>query len=348
MRSSLLQFSVISPGLFTTIQDRGRFGYQKFGIPVTGVLDCFAARIANFLVGNDSSCALVEITVGGPRLTVLNDAFVAITGAELEITLNGDSIPTWEAFRVRPGDILDVGGVRSGCRGYLAVTGGIAVPLVMGSRSCYLGGKFGGFDGRALQAGDTIQRGPGVFLEQPRKLPRDLIPRLPSEIVLRAIPGPQDDYFGADLEKFFKAEFVVSPDANRIGYRLDGPIIRQKEGMPASIISESSFPGGVQIPPNGLPIILLGEQTVGGYTKIATVISSDLDRIGQASPGDTIRFQRVDLKRAHAIRKEKTEAIEKIERLVDLAGQLRQWQHNNQGDVEDEALGLFKDLYPEC
>jgi len=206
----------------------------------------------------------------------------------------------------------------------------------------------GGFDGRALQAGDKIQRGPGVFLEQPRKFPGDLIPRLPSEIVLRAIPGPQDDYFDADLEKFFNATFVVSPDANRMGYRLDGPKIRQKEGMPASIISESSFPGGVQIPPNGLPIILLGEQTVGGYAKIATVISSDLDRVGQASPGDTIRFHRVDLKTAHAIRKEKSEALEKIERLIDLAAQLRQWQQNNQGSEEDEALDLFKELYPEC
>ena len=348
MRSSLLQFSVISPGLFTTVQDSGRFGYQKFGVPVTGVLDCFAARIANFLVGNDSSCALLEVTVGGPSLFVVNDAFVAVTGADLEITLQVNSIPTWEAFRVRPGDILEIGAVRSGCRGYLAVTGGIAVPSVMGSRSCYLGGKLGGFDGRALQAGDKIQRGPGVFLEQPRKFPGDLIPRLPSEIVLRAIPGPQDDYFDADLEKFFNATFVVSPDANRMGYRLDGPKIRQKEGMPASIISESSFPGGVQIPPNGLPIILLGEQTVGGYAKIATVISSDLDRVGQASPGDTIRFHRVDLKTAHAIRKEKSEALEKIERLIDLAAQLRQWQQNNQGSEEDEALDLFKELYPEC
>lgn len=352
MRSSLLQFSVISPGLFTTVQDSGRYGYQKFGIPVTGVLDRFAARIANFLVGNDSSCALLEITVGGPRLTVLNDAFVAITGAALEIRLNGNSIPGWAAFRVRPGDLLDIGGVKSGCRGYLAVTGGIAVPLVMGSRSCYLGGKLGGFDGRALQAGDKIQRGNGVFLEQPRKLPRDLVPRPPSEIVLRAIPGPQDDHFGADLEKFFKAKFVVSPDANRIGYRLDGPIIRQKEDMPASIISESSFAGGVQIPPNGLPIILLAEQTVGGYAKIATVISSDMDRLGQASPGDSIRFQSVDLKKAHAIIKEKIEAIEKIERIIDLTAQLQQWQHNNQKDAEDETedetLGRFKDLYPEC
>lgn len=348
MRSSLLQFSVLSPGLFTTVQDNGRFGYQKFGIPVTGVLDGFAARIANFLVGNDSNSALLEMTVGGPRLFVVNDAFVAVTGADLEITLNGETIPTWEAFRVRPGDILEIGGVRSGCRGYLAVTGGIAVPSVMGSRSCYLGGKLGGFEGRVLQAGDKIQRGPGVFVEQPRKLPRDLIPGPVSEIVLRAIPGPQDDYFDADLEKFFKAKYVVSQDANRMGYRLDGPKIRRKEGMPASIISESSFPGGVQIPPNGLPIILLGEQTVGGYAKIATVISSDLDRIGQASPGDTIRFQKVDLKTAHAIKKEKNKALEKIERLIELAAQLRQWQQDNQESGGDNALLLFQELYPGC
>lgn len=346
--NSYLQFKVLSPGLFTTVQDMGRYGYQKFGVPITGALDAFAAQMANFLVGNEDNSAVLEFTMAGPRLLVMTDAFVAITGAEMEITQNSTPISAWTAFRVQPGDILEIGQAQSGCRGYLAVTGGIEVPPLMKSRSCYVGGKIGGLEGRPLDVGDKLPRGIGRFLEQPKKLPQELVPQFHNEIVLRAIPGPQDDYFAEDLEKFFNSEFTVSPEANRMGYRLDGPVIRQKEGMPTSIISESSLPGGIQIPPNGLPIILLVEQTVGGYTKIATVISSDLHLVAQASPGDRIRFEKVDLQTAYSIKKEQLHNLEKIKKVIDLIGQVKQSRRKNPVYTQDNTIALFKELYPGC
>lgn len=346
--TSYLQFYIISPGLFTTVQDMGRYGFQKFGVPITGALDSFAAQMANFLVGNNSNAALLEFTVVGPRLLVMHDALVAITGAEMEIKLNSTLVSSWEAFRVKPGDLLEVGQAKSGCRGYLAVTGGIEVPLVMNSRSSYVGGKIGGVEGRPLQIGDKIPRGVGLFLDQSRKLPQELVPQFQSEIVLRAIPGPQDDYFDEDLEKFFNSEFTVSPEANRMGYRLDGPEIKQKEGMPGSIISESSLPGGIQIPPNGLPIILLVEQTVGGYTKIATVISGDLDLVAQASPGDRIRFERVSLETGYSIKKEQAKELENIKQVVDTIAQVKLSHQNKPVYREDKWFQIFKELYPEC
>jgi biotin-dependent carboxylase-like uncharacterized protein len=348
MRSRFLQFNVISPGLYTTVQDNGRRGFQNFGIPITGVLDSFSAQIANFLVGNDRGCAVLELTVLGPHLLAMNDAYVAITGADLEITLNNNKVSTWSAFRVRPGDRLEIGQVKSGCRGYLAITGGIQTERVMGSQSCYVGGRFGGIDGRPLKAGDKIARGPGEFFEQPRNLPEELIPAYSKEIVLRAIPGPQDDYFDRGLGTFFSSEFVVTPDANRIGYRLAGPVIKQKERMPTSIISESSLPGGVQIPPNGQPIILLGEQTVGGYSKIATVISADLDRIGQAMPDSRIRFEKVDLEMAYSIKKDKAEEMERTKKIIDLVAIVKHGRNKNPIYEYDQTLELFKELYPEC
>ncbi len=265
-------FKVVSPGLFTTIQDKGRFGYQRYGVPINGAMDNFAACVANLLVGGEDSAAVLECTVAGPALIALDQADVAVTGARMAIHLNGQLVPGWTSFSVMTGDLLEIGQVASGCRGYVAVTGGFEVPLVMGSRATAMAGGYGGLHGRALQKGDKLARGVGRLLSVPRRLPELLVPRYVDNVTLRAIPGPQDDYFDEGLEKFFNTEFVVSHEANRAGYRLTGPEIRQKVGKPVSIISEPSLPGGVQIPPNGHPIILLAEQTVVGYTKIATVI----------------------------------------------------------------------------
>ena len=203
---------------------------------------------------------------------------------------------------------------QSGCRGYLAVSQGIDVPLVMGSRSCYVGAALGGFKGRPLQAGDILRRGPGEPPRLVHRVPSELVPVYPSEIILRAIPGPQDDYFDRGLDVFFSSSFSVSPQADRMGCRLQGPVIAQVEGMPRSIISEPSLPGGVQIPQDGQPIILLSEQTVGGYTKIATVISSDISRVAQALPGNTIRFERIDIDAAHELYRRREALLERIRR----------------------------------
>lgn len=350
-QTSYIQFSVITPGLFTTMQDRGRYGYQKFGVPISGALDSFAAAIANTLVGNNNDAALLEISLLGPKLYALQDAVVAICGADIPVKHNGDDVVTWTAIRIRPKDILEIGEVvkNRGCRAYLAVSGGFAVSPIMGSRSCYVGGKFGGGFGRPLMAHDKLKRYAQIFPKILTELAQQYRPEFNVEpTVLRAIPGPQDDRFDKGVETFFDSEFIVSPDANRMGYRLLGPHIEQKRGLAKSITSEPSLPGGVQIPPNGNPIVLLKEQTVGGYAKIATVISTDLDRIAQACPGDRIRFQKTSLEEALRVRKSETEKRLKIqaELLAELENDTLSSVKSDDG--ADRFRRLFKELYPEC
>lgn len=302
-------FRVKTPGGFTTVQDLGRFGYQRMGVPVCGALDPRSARIANLLVNNPENAAVLEITVMGPTLEVLAEADVALCGAEMGMKVNGEAREGWTAFRVRPGDVLDVLQVRRGCRAYLAVTGGFDAPLTMGSRSTYVGGKLGGFSGRPLAAGDVLPAGPGALLAAPRAVDPEFIPEFPTEITLRVIPGPQDDFFDEGMATLLSSDYMVTPKADRMGYRLMGPKIPIKPGMPKSIVSEPSMPGGIQIPADEQPIILLVEQTVGGYAKIATVIATDLPKIAQATPGDTIRFTAVDLETAHAAYREQEAGI---------------------------------------
>lgn len=305
-------FEVFQPGPYTTVQDLGRFGWQQFGVPPSGMLDRFAGRVANILVGNPDAAALLELTLSGPSLKVLSPAVIALTGAEMPMTVNGRRIEGWQAAALQPGDRVDIGMAASGCRAYLAVAGGIDVPPVMGSRSCYVGAAVGGFEGRPLRSGDVLHREGGDAAFAPRRLPPEEIPVYSPEITLRAVAGPQDEYFDRGLELFFSSSFCVSPQADRMGCRLTGPVIEQIDGMPRSIISEPSLPGGVQIPQDGQPIILLTEQTVGGYTKIATVISSDIPRVAQARPGDTIRFSRIDLYQAHEAYRRQAALMDRI------------------------------------
>ncbi len=309
-------FSVLTPGAYTTVQDNGRYGYQHMGIPVSGALDSFAFNAANMLVENPVNCAVLEITVIGPRLEVLSEADIAITGAEMGMTLNGQQVQGWKSIRVKPGDTLGINQVKSGCRAYLAVTGGIDVSEVMGSRSTYVGGNIGGYLGRSLRKEDIIKRGKGLLLNQKRHLSSAVIPQYSSKIVIRTVLGPQDDFFDEGLKTLFKSEFMVSAKADRMGYRLQGTVIKHKEEMPKSIISEPSVPGGIQVPADGQPIILLIEQTVGGYTKIATVISTDLCKIAQATPGDMICFEQVTLETAHSLYRERQRLMHEIKELI--------------------------------
>ena len=174
----------------------------------------------------------------------------------------------------------------------------------MGSRSTYTGGKIGGLDGRPLARGDRLHGGSPVSLNRIVSLPEDLRPKFSTEVTLRVLPGPQDDYFDTGLKVFFNSVFTVTSKADRMGYRLDGPIIVPKDGVPLSIISEPSLSGAVQIPTDGQPIILLVEQTASGYAKIATIITADLDVVAQARPGDKVRFARVDLTEAHQLHRD--------------------------------------------
>jgi biotin-dependent carboxylase-like uncharacterized protein len=307
-------FRVVSPGSLTTVQDLGRYRFIDRGVPPSGSLDLTAFRIANLLVGNPGGAAALEITLAGPALDVLGDeADVALAGADMDLTVNRQAVPMWRSVRVKRGDQIRIGRAKSGCRAYLAVTGGIDVPLVMGSRSTCIKAKIGGLEGRALGKGDILRRFPGECLRHPRILPPESIPVHPSHIVLRAVPGPQEEVFRKGLDLFFDSYYDVTPEADRMGCRLQGPPVHHDEGYPQSIISEPTIPGNVQLPADGQPIILLVEQTTGGYTKIATVISADISKIAQAIPGNRVRFQRVSLEEAHRILREQTRLRKQME-----------------------------------
>jgi len=308
---------VLSPGGYTIVQDMGRFGFQEMGIPVTGVLDLFAPALANLLVDNSENSAVLEITVIGPVLEVLGAIDVAVTGANIGITVNDRPVLEWQSIRLEKGDVLSIQQVKQGCRAYLAVNGGIDVPKVMGSYSTYTGGKLGGFYGRILEKGDVLKSKDVNLLDKPRFIPEKMIPDYLSDKNIRAIPGPQDNFFDEGLDVFFGSRFLVTPKANRMGYRLQGPSMEIKKGMPKSIVSEPSMPGSVQIPADGQPIILLVEQTVGGYVKIATIISSDLPKVAQSTPGDTLQFEKTDLKTAHRLYNEQQNKIKQIKKILE-------------------------------
>lgn len=303
---------IIAPGGYTTLQDNGRIGFQNMGVPVSGVLDHFAFRAANLLVGNPENTVTMELTVMGPSMEVLKEMDMAITGAHMDVTVNGKNVPQWQSFRVVPGDLVTVGQVQEGCRSYLAVNGGFDVPKVMGSAATYVGAGIGGFNGRPLKKDDVLDSKKAQLLSKPRRLPEAQIPCYPSEVIVRAIPGPQADYFDAGLKTLFSSDYMVTAKADRMGYRLMGDAVPIKEGMPKSIVSEPSVPGSIQIPADEQPIILLVEQTVGGYAKIATIISSDLGRVAQATPGDKIRFEKIDLKTGHAVFFEEKKRMETL------------------------------------
>ncbi len=304
-------FSVHSPGPYTTIQDSGRYDYAHMGVPVSGVLDDFAFTCANLLVGNNQDQPVLEITFYGPQFDVLDHADIALTGADMSLTINGRISPQWQSLRVNKGDHVSIGQASSGCRGYLAVTGGFAVAPVMGSCSTYVAGGIGGIKGRELRKGDTLKRGQGSLLQQSRQMP--WFPLYSREIHVRAVSGPQDECFKRGLDMFFNSTYTVTDKANRMGYRLEGPVIHRDARAPESIISEPSIHGNIQVPPDGQPILLMVEQTIGGYTKIATIITPDLFKIGQAKPGDRIVFHRVTLEEAHNIYKEWSAIRKKLE-----------------------------------
>ncbi|MEW6424590.1 MAG: 5-oxoprolinase subunit PxpB [Bacillota bacterium] len=308
---------VLFPGLFTVVQDLGRYGYRKYGVPPAGAADRFSLRLANILAGNDENAAGLEITVSGPTLRFLRDTEIAVAGAEATVLLNGRQIPCWSAVPVKTGDVLSFSGnSENGCRTYLAVAGGIAVPKVMGSRATYPRAACGGHEGRALVAGDVLKAYPagsrGRRKNAPGKVPPEMLPEWKQSCVLRVIPGPREDCFTArGLATLFAAEYVVGANSDRMGLRLEGPQI--EHAGKAEIISEGTVPGTVQVPGDGKPIILFVDaQTVGGYPEIATVISVDLPRVGQLRPGDRVRFAPVTLQEAYALLREGEEKIKRL------------------------------------
>ena len=308
---------ILEPGLLTTVQDVGRFGYQRFGVPESGAMDWFALKAANLLVGNEKSAAGLEMTVVGPRIRFLSDTWIAIAGADLEPQLDGQPIAAWQSLRAPEGATLSFGGARDGVRAYLAVYGGIDVPVVMGSRSTNLKGAFGGLDGRAIVTGDilaTLPHPPGREPTEAR-LPEHLTaPSYGHRHDLRVVLGPQQDAFAQKaIDTLLSATYTVSLESDRMGCRLEGPMLEHRST--ADIVSEGIALGAVQVPGDGQPIVLLADRgTTGGYAKIATVISADVGGLAQAMPGDTVSFAAISVEEAHAALREKESILRDIGR----------------------------------
>jgi biotin-dependent carboxylase-like uncharacterized protein len=305
---------VIDGGLLTTVQDLGRYGYQRYGVPTSGALDLFSLRAANRLVGNPDDAAGLEMTLVGPRLRFLVPATIALAGANLEARLDGHPATRWQSVLVEAGATLSFIGPQDGIRAYLAVAGGIDVPVVLGSRSTYTRSKLGGVEGRPLRAGDVLQvcgERP-VLLGGALRLPEDDRPAYGHSHVLRVVLGPQDDRFTArGIGTFLTSIYTVAPQSDRMGYRMTGPVIEHLRGP--DIVSDGTPFGAVQVAGDGVPIVLLADRgTAGGYTKIATVIGPDLPRIAQAAPEDEVTFTRVDLETAYAAVREQEERLASI------------------------------------
>lgn len=289
---------VLHGGLLTTVQDGGRPGYMAWGLSPGGAMDRFLLACANLLVGNPPEAAALEFTLDGPVLAVHGDvvAAVAVAGGQWRAGTSDCPLPLWEAVLLPSGSVVAVGPVTRGVRGYLAVAGGIDVPEVLGSRSTHVRARLGGLEGRALEAGDRLPVGEPAASCQDlvgRRIPEDLRPHRRSAPI-RVRLGPQDDAFTPrGLRTFLSSPYRVSPHSDRMGVRLQGPPVEARSGH--EIESEGVAAGSVQVPGDGQPIVLLAErQTTGGYAKIATVITADLDAAGQLRPGQVVRFLAVD------------------------------------------------------
>lgn len=287
-----MSIEIITPGPGSSLQDIGRLGYLQYGIGQGGVMDKQAYMDALYLTGNTSGEAVLEMTFMGATISFLEDTVFALTGADMCAKLNGEPVNTYETLVAHKGDRLEMGLAVNGLRGYFSVAGGFTVEKVLGSRSTNVKCKMGGFAGRNIQSGDVLPC-PRSVLKKPRKLPK---PVFEKNITLRAIPGPQDDYFTKKgLATFFSETYTMSGESDRMGLRFEGAPIESKNGT--DIISDGIVFGSVQIPANGLPIILMADrQTTGGYAKIATIYSEDLPKLAQLAPGGTVSFQKYKLK----------------------------------------------------
>ena len=308
------------PGMLTTIQDLGRWGYQAMGMPVAGAMDPHSLRIGNLLVGNSENLAALECTLLGPTLRITCEkTLLALTGADLGMKINGERALPWKALEVFRGDRISFEGARGkGCRGYLCFSGGMEVPLVMESRSTYLRGKLGGLSGRALQKGDALALGePKLLWERCAGLecPENLRPQEPPKNIFRVILGPQEEKFTSrGIETFFSSEYTVSSAADRMGFRLEGPKVEHVEG--ADIVSDAIPPGAIQVPGHGEPIVMMADrQTTGGYAKIGVLCSGDFGRFAQKMPGDTVRFTSLSVSQGVKICEYLEEGLRELRRL---------------------------------
>lgn len=290
-------------GLLTSVQDLGRFGYQSYGFIVSGAMDAFAMKIANIAVGNHENEAVLEMNFVGPSLLFEEDMVISLFGADMQPKLNGETIPHGKPISVKKGDVLRFHAATKGSRCYLAVKGGFELPSVLNSRSTYLSAKIGGFQGRKLESGDRIP------IRKPSQLP-PVSWRIGNHYqhyigtedhTIRFVKGRQYDWFTEEaISKFRTESFQITPQSDRMGYRLQGSALRLKKNK--ELVTEGATFGSIQVPPNGQPIILMADrQPTGGYPKIGQVIQADLPKLSQMKPGDWIQFKEISLKEAQQL-----------------------------------------------
>jgi antagonist of KipI len=319
-----MNLTVTRAGFLMTVQDFGRVGSRRFGVSLGGALDAHALRVANFLSGNDEGAAGLELTSGTARLQFRDERIIAWCGGEYEVIVAARSIPAGHSVLVSSNEELIISGPHRGCRAWLAISGGIEVPVVLGSRSTDLRGNFGGFEGRALRDGDELRLG------EKSSTAKSLVDSLregrvsdwsasaewtataKDEATLRIIRGADWSRFtDVAIQRFTNEAFIVSPDSDRMGARLEGPELKRSENF--DLISEGVAPGTIQIPPNGRPIVLLQDcQTIGGYPKIAHVLTVDLPIAAQLCPRDRVRFVEVSIADAHRLLLEREGEVERF------------------------------------
>jgi antagonist of KipI len=287
-----MEMTFVRGGMLTTVQDLGRPGHRAAGVRAGGAMDPFALRVANFLVGNAEAAAAFELTLIGPEIVFSADGLIAVAGAEFA------GVPSWRPLAVRAGERIKFGAALKGCRGYLAVAGGVAVATVLGSRATDLRGGFGGFTGRALHDGDVVPAAPVARrVAAGWRIDERILPQYSATPTVRVLSGAQAAEFA---DGWAGAEFKVTAQSDRMGVRLAGPEL--KRTATEELLSSAVAPGTVQVPPDGQPIVLMADaQTIGGYPQLAHVIGVDLPLVAQLRPGDTVRFQKVELNEAHQL-----------------------------------------------
>ena len=309
---------VLRSGPLSTIQDLGRPGYSRYGVPPAGAMDPFALEIGNILVGNSRAMAGLEMTMVGIKAIFLLHTIIAITGGAGNFTLNGQTIPCWRCLLVEPGDVLDIGLITKGCRTYLTIAGGIPVPDVLGSKSTYLPAHFGGWQGRPLKRGDLL---PGLPLPEGRtfrttNLAYNKIPDYSEHCTIRLISGPDHELFSAEtLETFYSNSYEVSTQSNRMGYRLQGPSLKFKQS--GNLLSAAVVTGAIQVPPDGQPIILAADhQTTGGYPILGVIARVDFPKVAQLGVGKKLSFQGISLEDAQSLLREQERFLHVLDLLV--------------------------------
>ena len=314
---------VLAPGLHTTVQDLGRAGYQAIGVPVSGALDGVNLRLANALAGNSPGAPALEVLISGPAFEVAADTVrlaLAGAGASLAIGAEKTRVDAGQSVTLPRGELIEVVAGRQSACCYLAVEGGIAVPLVLGSASTYVRAAIGGLEGRALRKGDLLPLAIARASDRPELRLSSPVPATGDQPI-RVVLGPQQEYFTKEaITALLGGEFRISQSADRMGMRLDGPLLQHRNGW--DIVSDAIATGAIQVPGSGQPILLLADhQTTGGYPKIATVISADLPAVGRRRPGDTLRFAAVTIETAEALCRDAehrlTEMLTRLEPIPD-------------------------------